>query len=51
MEMIRKRVKQNGGQVKGSFNRPDIGDLDVVWGVVTDLRSTLRFGVMVCYIF
>ena len=37
-------VKQKGGQVRGAFNRPEIGDIDVVWGKVTDAQKHKGYG-------
>ncbi|MGI5085846.1 LPD1 domain-containing protein [Treponema putidum] len=37
-------VKQKGGQVRGAFNRPDIGDIDVVWGKITDKEKHTGYG-------
>ncbi|WP_024469303.1 LPD1 domain-containing protein [Treponema pedis] len=37
-------VKQKGGQVKGAFNRPEIGDIDVVWGKITDKEKHTGYG-------
>lgn len=37
-------VKQKGGQVRGAFNRPEIGDIDVVWGKVTNAEKHEGYG-------
>ena len=37
-------VKQKGGQVRGAFNRPEIGDIDVVWGKVTNADKHEGYG-------
>ena len=37
-------VKQQGGQVRGAFNRPEIGDIDVVWGKVTNAEKHEGYG-------
>ncbi|WP_152513822.1 PBECR2 nuclease fold domain-containing protein [Treponema pedis] len=37
-------VKQKGGQVKGAFTRPEIGDIDVVWGKVTNAEKHTGYG-------
>ncbi|UTY31703.1 hypothetical protein [Treponema putidum] len=37
-------VKQKGGQVRGAFNRSDIGDIDVVWGKITDKEKHTGYG-------
>ena len=37
-------VQQKGGQVRGAFNRPDIGDIDVVWGKITDKEKHTGYG-------
>ncbi|MFC2601096.1 MAG: DUF2213 domain-containing protein [Treponema lecithinolyticum] len=37
-------VKNKSGQVKGAFNRSDIGDIDVVWGEVTNKIEHTGYG-------
>jgi len=37
-------VKNKGGQVKGAFSRKDIGDIDVVWGEVTNKTEHTGYG-------
>ena len=37
-------VKNKGGQVKGAFYREEIGDIDVVWGEVTDKEKHTGYG-------
>ena len=37
-------VKQQGGQVRGAFNRPEIGDIDIVWGKVTNAEKHEGYG-------
>jgi len=37
-------VKNKSGQVKGAFNRNDIGDIDVVWGEVTNKIEHTGYG-------
>ena len=37
-------VKNKGGQVRGAFNRKEIGDIDVVWGEVTDKEKHTGYG-------
>ena len=37
-------VKNKSGQVKGAFSRKDIGDIDVVWGAVTDVEKHKGYG-------
>lgn len=37
-------VKQKSGQVRGAFNRPEIGDIDVVWGKVTNAEKHEGYG-------
>ena len=37
-------VKQKSGQVRGAFNRPEIGDIDVVWGKVTNAEKHKGYG-------
>nr|DAW67015.1 MAG TPA: crystallin beta/gamma motif-containing protein [Herelleviridae sp.] len=37
-------VKQKGGQVRGAFNRPEIGDIDVVWGKITNAQKHEGYG-------
>ena len=37
-------VRNKGGQVKGAFSRKDIGDIDVVWGEVTDTEKHKGYG-------
>ncbi|MGP1458951.1 MAG: hypothetical protein ACTTKL_06550 [Treponema sp.] len=37
-------VKQKDGQVRGAFHRPEIGDIDVVWGKVTDAQKHKGYG-------
>ena len=38
-------AKNKGGQVKGAFNRSDIGDIDIVWGEVTDPVKHTGYGI------
>lgn len=37
-------VKNKSGQVKGAFSRQDIGDIDVVWGEVTNKIEHTGYG-------
>ena len=37
-------AKNKGGQVMGAFNRPEIGDIDVVWGKVTNAEKHEGYG-------
>ena len=37
-------VKNKGGQVRGAFHRKEIGDIDVVWGEVTDKEKHTGYG-------
>ncbi|MGP1440954.1 MAG: hypothetical protein ACTTJ3_09495, partial [Treponema sp.] len=37
-------VKNKGGQVRGAFNRKEIGDIDVVWGEVIDKEKHTGYG-------
>ncbi|MGP1414492.1 MAG: hypothetical protein ACTTJ6_00975 [Treponema sp.] len=37
-------VKNKGGQVRGAFHREEIGDIDVVWGEVTDKEKHTGYG-------
>ena len=37
-------VKNKGGQVRGAFNRKEIGDIDVVWGKITDKEKHTGYG-------
>ena len=37
-------VKNKGGQVRGAFHRKEIGDIDVVWGEVTDKEKHKGYG-------
>ena len=38
-------VKNKGGQVKGAFSRKDVGDIDVVWGEVTNAEKHQGYGI------
>lgn len=37
-------AKQKSGQVRGAFNRPEIGDIDVVWGTVINAEKHEGYG-------
>lgn len=37
-------VNQKGGQVRGAFNRPEIGDIDIVWGKITNAEKHEGYG-------
>lgn len=37
-------IKNKGGQVKGAFNREGLGDIDIVWGEVTDPEEHQGYG-------
>lgn len=37
-------VKNKGGQVKGAFHREEIGDIDVVWGEITNAEKHEGYG-------
>ena len=37
-------VKNKGGQVRGAFHRKEIGDIDVVWGEVTNKEKHTGYG-------
>jgi hypothetical protein len=37
-------AKNKGGQVRGAFNRSEIGDIDIVWGKITDKDKHKGYG-------
>ena len=37
-------AKNKGGQVRGAFNRKEIGDIDIVWGEITDKDKHEGYG-------
>ena len=37
-------VRNKGGQVKGAFHREEIGDIDVVWGEITNAEKHEGYG-------
>lgn len=45
-EAIKKLLKEKQWQVVWAFNRKDIGDIDVVWGKITDAEKKKGYGLV-----
>lgn len=43
-EAVKHLLEQKQGQVKGAFYREDLGDIDLVWGEVTDAKKHIGYG-------
>ncbi|MBO4638803.1 MAG: hypothetical protein J5710_03520 [Treponema sp.] len=44
IKAVRKVITEKAGQVTGAFNHKELGDIDVVWGKVTDAKKHKGFG-------
>ena len=44
IKAMRKVIAEKAGQVTGAFNHKELGDIDVVWGKVTDSKLHKGFG-------